>query len=53
MHFHERKLAYFDSDFSELFLDPVSSWLDANIGPGNGLVPYRQWAITWSNVEPD
>ena len=51
LHFHEWKVLYFDSNFTEVcFLGP--NWQKVIITSGNGLAPNRRQAITWSNVDP-
>ena len=49
MHFHDRKVLYFDSNFTE-FCSQGSDWQYASNGSGNGLAPNRQQATTWTNA---
>ena len=49
VHFHELKVLYFDSDFTEV-CSQGSDWQKGSIGSGNGLVLNRLQAIT--NVDP-
>ena len=51
MHFREWKVLYFDLNFTEVG-SQGSNWQYVGIGLGNGLVPNRQQAITWTNADP-
>ena len=49
MHFYEWKVLYFDSNFTDVW-SQATNWQKVSIVLGNGLVPSRQQAITWTNV---
>ena len=49
-HFHEWKVLYFDSNFTEI-CSLVSNWQEVSIGSGNGVAPSRWQAITWTNAD--
>ena len=51
MHFHEWKLLYFDSNFTEI-CSQVSNWQYVCVGSGNGLAPNRRQANIWTNAGP-
>ena len=48
MHFLERKLLYFDENFTEICI-PGSNKKNSSISLDNGLAPERQQAIIWTN----
>ena len=50
MHSHERKVMHFDSNFTEV-CSLESNWQCVSIGSGNGMVPSRRQAITWTNAD--
>ena len=51
MHFIGRHFVYFESNFTELCSEE-SCWQKVSIGSGDGLVPNRHQAITWTNDDP-
>ena len=51
MHFHEWKVLYFDSNFTEV-CSQESNEQYSSIGLDNGLAPIRLQAIIWTNEDP-
>ena len=51
MQYHQWKILHFDSNFTEV-CSWGSNWQRVCIGSGNGLVPNRRQAITWTNLDP-
>ena len=51
MHFHEWKVLYFDSNFTEV-CSWKSNWQNVGIGSGSCMAPNRRQAITLTNADP-
>ena len=50
MHFHEWKVLYFDSKFTEV-CSQKSNWQYSNIGLDNCSAPTKRQAIIWTNAD--
>ena len=51
MRFHEWKILYFDSIFTEV-CSQGPNWQYSSIGSDDGLAPTRRQAIIWTNADP-